>query len=219
MSLAEERRARRAGIKSKIDEAARKKREAKRFAADIKAAYAKDAARNKKKSVTDRITRLGNNPNAKIKGTTLISYMANNTPAQALRDLGILTPKVEKALTRKGPAPKKSEKKKTPMQLGRSDRQLVKAAFLTTAPKAKTKTTETKKTSKDAPKKETARKKDKFAGEPRTIAQAKRMGKSYFINKAGKKLAAVTREDLKRKGLDPNKKSDLTKFLNMKRKK
>jgi len=111
MSLAEERRARRAGIKSKIDEAARKKREAKRFAADIKAAYAKDTEIKKKKSVTDRITRLGNNPNAKIKGTTLVSYMANNSPAQALRDLGILTPKVEKALTRKGPAPKKSEKK------------------------------------------------------------------------------------------------------------
>ena len=70
------------------------------------------------------------------------------------------------------------------------------------------------------PKKETtAPKKDKFSGEPRTIAQAKKMGKSYFINKAGKKLAAVSREDLKRKGLDPSKKSDLTKFLNMKRKK
>ena len=61
--------------------------------------------------------------------------------------------------------------------------------------------------------------KNKFAGEPRTIAQAKKMGKSYFINKAGKKLAAVTKEDLRAKGLDPNKKSDLTKFLNMKKKK
>jgi|TARA_B100001094_G_scaffold128118_1_gene124235 hypothetical protein len=89
----------------------------------------------------------------------------------------------------------------------------------TTTTKKKAKTTEAKKTPRDAPKKETAKKKDKFAGEPRTIAQAKRMGKSYFINKAGKKLAAVTREDLKRKGLDPRKKSDLTKFLNMKRKK
>jgi len=37
--------------------------------------------------------------------------------------------------------------------------------------------------------------------EPRTIAEAKKMGKSYFINKAGKKLAAVTKEDLKKSGL------------------
>jgi len=40
-----------------------------------------------------------------------------------------------------------------------------------------------------------------LSGEPRTIAQAKAMGKTYFINKDGKKLAAVTREDLKRTGL------------------
>ena len=35
--------------------------------------------------------------------------------------------------------------------------------------------------------------KKKFEGEPRTIAQAKNMGKKYYINKAGKKLAAVTK--------------------------
>ena len=116
MSLAEERKARRANIRSKIDDAAKKRQQAKKFAADIKAAYAKDTEIKKKKSVTDRITKLGNNPNAKIKGTTLVSYMANNSPAQALRDLGILTPKIEKALTRKGPAPKKSEKKNIPFR-------------------------------------------------------------------------------------------------------
>ena len=38
-------------------------------------------------------------------------------------------------------------------------------------------------------------------GEPRTIAEAKEMGKTYFINEDGKKLAAVTREDLERTGL------------------
>lgn len=36
--------------------------------------------------------------------------------------------------------------------------------------------------------------------EPTSIAQAKRMGKSYFIGKDGKKKAAVTAEDLKKSG-------------------
>ena len=48
--------------------------------------------------------------------------------------------------------------------------------------------------------------------EPRTIAQAKRMGKDYFINKKGKKLAAVTKEELKKSGLT------LREYLNKKRK-
>jgi len=197
-SLAQERKEQRETLKSKIQAAAKAKKQAAKFAADIKAEYAKDAARNKKKSVTDRINRLANNPNAKIKGTTLISYMANNSPAQALRDLGILTPTIEKALTRKGPASKNSK---------------------STNISFKDKPSPSGKKKNAAPRKETPKKKDKFVGEPRTIAQAKKMGKSYFINKAGRKLAAVTREDLKGKGLDPSKKSDLTKFLNMKRKK
>ena len=36
--------------------------------------------------------------------------------------------------------------------------------------------------------------------EPRTIAEAKRMGKSYFVGKDGKKKAAVTAEQLKASG-------------------
>lgn len=44
--------------------------------------------------------------------------------------------------------------------------------------------------------------KDKFKGEPRTIAQAKRMKKDYFINKAGKKLASVTKKELVKSGLN-----------------
>ena len=48
--------------------------------------------------------------------------------------------------------------------------------------------------------------------EPRTIAQAKRMGKDYFVNKKGKKLAAVTKEELKKSGLT------LREYLNKKRK-
>ena len=36
--------------------------------------------------------------------------------------------------------------------------------------------------------------------EPRTIAQAKKMGKLYFVDKNGKKKAAVTAEDLKKSG-------------------
>lgn len=39
------------------------------------------------------------------------------------------------------------------------------------------------------------------APEPRTIAEAKRMGKDYFINKKGQKLAAVTKEELEKSGL------------------
>jgi len=61
--------------------------------------------------------------------------------------------------------------------------------------------------------------KKKFEGEPRTIAQAKKMGKKYFINKAGKKLAAVTKKDLadfrKKTG---NPKATLTQLLNARRK-
>ena len=39
------------------------------------------------------------------------------------------------------------------------------------------------------------------SGEPRTIAEAKAMGKNYFINKHGEKLAAVTKEELDKSGL------------------
>jgi len=50
--------------------------------------------------------------------------------------------------------------------------------------------------------------------EPRTIAEAKRMGKSYFIGKDGKKKAAVTAEDLKKSGH-----KNLQAYLNAKGKK
>ncbi len=48
--------------------------------------------------------------------------------------------------------------------------------------------------------------------EPRTIAQAKKMGKDYFINKKGTILAAVTKEELQKSGLS------LREYLNKKRK-
>ena len=38
-------------------------------------------------------------------------------------------------------------------------------------------------------------------GEPRTIAKAKKMGKKTFRDKRGKKLAAVTKEELAKSGL------------------
>jgi hypothetical protein len=38
-------------------------------------------------------------------------------------------------------------------------------------------------------------------GEPRSIAEAKRMGKNYFIDKNGKRKAAVTAEELKASGM------------------
>lgn len=50
--------------------------------------------------------------------------------------------------------------------------------------------------------------------EPRTIAEAKRMGKSYFIGRDGKKKAAVTAEDLKKSGH-----KNLQAYLNAKGKK
>lgn len=53
-------------------------------------------------------------------------------------------------------------------------------------------------------------KKDTYEGEPRNIAEAKRMGKSYFINKAGEKLAAVTKEELDKSGMS------LREYLNKK---
>lgn len=59
---------------------------------------------------------------------------------------------------------------------------------------------------KDNPKKTEAPK------EPRTIAEAKKMGKSYFIGKDGKKKAAVTREELAASGLS------LSEYLNKKKK-
>tara|TARA_R100001015_G_C4566103_1_gene125028 strand:- start:3 stop:872 length:870 start_codon:yes stop_codon:yes gene_type:complete len=57
----------------------------------------------------------------------------------------------------------------------------------------------------------------------KSIAEAKRRGKKTFMgmDKSGmrtKKLAAVTREDLTKVGLDPSKKSSLTKYLNMRNK-
>ena len=50
--------------------------------------------------------------------------------------------------------------------------------------------------------------------EPSTIAEAKRMGKSYFIGRDGKKKAAVTAEDLKKSGH-----KNLQAYLNAKGKK
>ena len=57
----------------------------------------------------------------------------------------------------------------------------------------------------------------------KSIAEAKSRGLKTFMgmDKSGmrtKELAAVTREDLTKVGLDPSKKSSLTKYLNMKNK-
>ena len=61
--------------------------------------------------------------------------------------------------------------------------------------RAKARTEAAKKNQAQIKAKETAKSK-----EPRTIAEAKRMGKSYYIGKDGKKKAAVTAEDLKKSG-------------------
>jgi len=57
-------------------------------------------------------------------------------------------------------------------------------------------------------------------GLPRTIGEARKQAKEKgtmaktFMSKSGKAKAAVTREDMQKVGLNPNKKSDLTKYLN-----
>ena len=97
---------------------------------------------------------------------------------------------------------------KTGKPIGASLTVVKESVTVSPAPK-KEKTAEKKK----APAKKqptTTAKKDKFEGEPRTIAQAKRMGKNYFINKAGKKLAAVTKEELSKSGMS------LREYLNKK---
>jgi len=97
---------------------------------------------------------------------------------------------------------------KTGKPIGASLTVVKESVTVSPAPK-KEKTAEKKK----APTKKqptTTAKKDKFEGEPRTIAQAKRMGKNYFINKAGKKLAAVTKEELSKSGMS------LREYLNKK---
>jgi len=52
-------------------------------------------------------------------------------------------------------------------------------------------------------------KSEKKPNKPRTIAEAKRLKKPYYYNKAGKKLAAVTKEELAASGA-----KDLTAYLN-----
>ena len=204
-SLAEKRRAEREAIKAKIKKQQEQKKFFKDAAAGLKNVGADKPAVAKAK---ERLTRLANNPNARIQGTTAISYMANNTPMDALRDIGLIPPAGERFIRVDGKqvsTPRKtSPSRKTTVSDTQKKRQTVKQSSKKTTVSDKKKSSATK---------------NKFEGEPRTIAQAKKMGKSYFINKAGKKLAAVTKEDLRAKGLDPNKKSDLTKFLNMKKKK
>ena len=61
-------------------------------------------------------------------------------------------------------------------------------------------------------------------GLPRTIGEARKQAKKKgtmaktFMTKSGKAKSAVTREDMQKVGLDPNKKSDLTKYLNKRNK-
>lgn len=81
---------------------------------------------------------------------------------------------------------------------------------VTVSPAPKKEKTKEKKKAPAKKQPTTTAKKDKFEGEPRTIAQAKRMGKNYFINKAGKKLAAVTKEELSKSGMS------LREYLNKK---
>lgn len=55
------------------------------------------------------------------------------------------------------------------------------------------------------------RKTGRMAGEPRSIAEARKMGKDYFIGKDGKRKAAVTKEELDKSGMS------LREFLNKKK--
>ena len=66
--------------------------------------------------------------------------------------------------------------------------------------RAKARTEAAKKNQAQIKAKTTTKPKTTEPKEPRTIAEAKRMGKSYFIGKDGKKKAAVTAEDLKKSG-------------------
>ena len=57
-----------------------------------------------------------------------------------------------------------------------------------------------------------AKRKQAGAGQPKSIAQARKLGKDFFIGKDGKKKAAVTKEELAKSGLT------LRQYLNKKKK-
>ena len=94
-SLAEKRRAEREAIQAKIKKQQEQKRFFKDAAAELKNVGADKPVVAKAK---ERLTRLANNPNARIQGTTAISYMANNTPMDALRDIGLIPPAGERCI-------------------------------------------------------------------------------------------------------------------------
>ena len=49
--------------------------------------------------------------------------------------------------------------------------------------------------------------------EPKSIAEARKQGKSYFIGKDGKRKAAVTKEDMKKAGFKSFGKESLRRYL------
>ena len=133
---------------------------------------------------------------------------AENKEIEATRKRARKAAANKKPTTQVKPSIMKEIESKTGKPIGASLTVVKESVTVSPAPK-KEKTAEKKK----APTKKqptTTAKKDKFEGEPRTIAQAKRMGKNYFINKAGKKLAAVTKEELSKSGMS------LREYLNKK---
>ena len=144
-------------------------------------------------------------------GSSFLDYITTKTPMDAVRDV---TAAVRKA-AKESEARNKKRKADADKKYGDKKSVTVTKTTVTTDDPFKG-LDMTKDTPKPEPKKKAEPKKDTYEGEPRTIAEAKRMGKSYFINKAGKKLAAVTREDMQKANLNPDKKSDLTTYLNKK---
>ena len=126
-------------------------------------------------------------------------------------------PHLQKSLTRK--APIKPRQKPTLGDVGDTSITRGKSMAALRDVAAKKKAREKAAEAKVKPKVVKKVAKKKFEGEPRTVLQAKKMGKKYFINKAGKKLAAVTKKDLadfrKKTG---NPKATLTQLLNARRK-
>jgi len=133
---------------------------------------------------------------------------AENKEIEAIRNRARKAAEKPRTTKQVKPSWMKEIESKTGKPIGASLTVVKESVTVSPAPK-KEKTAEKKK----APTKKqptTTAKKDKFEGEPRTIAQAKRMGKNYFINKSGKKLAAVTKEELSKSGLS------LREYLNKK---
>ena len=125
---------------------------------------------------------------------------AGKTPVSRERELGLLPPSdigVKPEASIAGPVGDPPVKKKAPAIVKKKAPKRSLSKNLVTA-KNRQKEAANKLLSKD---KKTKSEDILSGGEPRTIAKAKKMGKKTFRNKRGKKLAAVTKEELAKSGL------------------